>query len=845
MMQSAQRWRPASIGLLTAVLAVVAAALLVGPLRDTGVAAIDVSIPWWALAPLFTAAELIVVHIQARRESMSISFAEVPMVLSLVFCAPTGHVAASVLGSAVGLLYHRQYGLKLPFNLALFALEAALAQLLYHSALGTSAPTSLRGFGAVLATIVVTQAVSAGVLTLVIYLKAGRYDDGVLSEAWTSGLVAALTNASVGLLVVVLAVTLPAALPLLLVVIATLIVAYRGYASLSLGHARLESLYRFTHRVGGAVRTEAVTEAVLSQARDVLAAGTAELILLPRAGAPGVRLRLAGERMQDLPYSPAPGAWWTPAQHGSPIRLSRGGDLAGDVRGGLAAPLLAEEIVVGVLIVTDRAAHLNAFSEADLRLFSSLASHASLSLHKAHLVDQLRAEAAAQEHHSLHDALTGLPNRRHFLAALDRELATDPYTGVLMLDLDGFKEINEALGHATGDLLLLDVGRRLAALVGEGMVARLGNDEFAVLLQHARDRATVKAQARAVVAALAAPFPLTDLSVDVVASAGLALAPDHGDRGTVLLQRADVALYTAKHDHTSLEIYDPASDRISARRLELTRALRDAVHERRLEVHYQPKVSPETGEVLGAEALVRWNHPVHGQVSPEEFIPLAEHSGLIHPLTSFVLDNALGDCVRWREQGHRAGVAVNLSTRSLSDQGLPRQVREALDRAGLPADVLTLEITETAVMSNLARSLEVLTALRDLGVRLSIDDFGTGQSSLAYLKALPVHEVKIDKSFVLSLTGDTSDDGDAAIVRAAIDLGHAMGLGVVAEGVEDNTTQEYLAGWGCDVIQGFHIARPMGAEEFHTWLNLHEPHLPVPRAPADDGARTPTGTAHR
>jgi len=232
-------------------------------------------------------------------------------------------------------------------------------------------------------------------------------------------------------------------------------------------------------------------------------------------------------------------------------------------------------------------------------------------------------------------------------------------------------------------------------------------------------------------------------------------------------------------------------------------------------VQYQPKSDPATGRVYGAEALVRWEHPEHGRVSPDEFIPLAEQTGLIRPLTTLVLDTALAACAQWRREGHHLGVAVNLSTRSLTDAELPAQVAEALRRAGLPAAALTLEITETGVMQDVARAVAVLRELRSLGVRLSVDDFGTGQSSLAYLKQLPIHEVKIDKAFVLGLA---DDDGDAAIVRAAIDLGHALGLRVVAEGVEDVVTLRLLADRGCDLVQGYHVSRPLPADGIPRWL---------------------------
>jgi diguanylate cyclase (GGDEF)-like protein len=808
-----ERWRDVVVALLCAALAAGAVALVVGPLHGATVAVAAFELPWWVLAPLFTATELLVVHVQVRRESMSVSFAEIPLVLGLAFCDPTGYVVACVLGSAAGLLWHRRFGLELPFNLSLFALEAALAQTLYHAILADGDPTGGRGFVAALATIVVTQAVSAVALTAVVAVKAGRFDEGVLAEAMTSALVVALTNSSVGLLVVVLLVTRPGALVLLLAVVGTLALAYRGYSRLSRGHAQLESLYRFTDRVGDAVRTDAVIAAVLSQARDVLGAETAEVVVLPGGPAPAMRLRLGTGDVARLDLEDGPG-WWAAAVDDTPVLRRRGTEIPAGPRDGLAAPLRVDDTVVGVLLVTDRPQHLDTFSDADLRLFTSLANHAALSLHKARLVDQLAAEAAAQEHRSLHDPLTGLPNRHHFLRLLRSRLDTDPRVAVAMVDVNGFKDINDALGHDTGDLLLIEVGRRLVDRLGDGAVARFGNDEFAALLPASVDRNEARARAAALVAALSEPFTVRDLGVDVRVSAGLACAPEHGENPAELLQHADTALYTAKQRRQGVEVYDSASDGASTR-LRMTGDLRDAIAAGVLEVHYQPKCDPATGRPVGAEALVRWEHPEHGRVSPEEFILLAEHTGLIRPLTALVLDTALGACAGWRRQGHALGVAVNLSTRSLGDADLPEQVRAALAAAGLPPAALTLEITETAVMSDLTRSLAVLRELRALGVRLSVDDFGTGQSSLAYLKRLPIHEVKIDKGFVLGLA---DDPGDAAIVRAAIDLGHALGLTVVAEGVEDAHTLGLLTDWGCDRVQGYHLSRPVALPDFRDWL---------------------------
>ena len=809
-MAGSERARDAAVVLLTALLAAVALALVVGTLGDLDAAVATHELPWWALAPLFTATELFRVHLPVRRESISISFAEIPLVLGLAFCDPVGYVAASVLGSAVGLAWHRRFGLALPFNLALFGLEAALAQTVYHAVLADGDATGGRGIAATLVTIVVAHSVSAAALAAVIVTTSGRFDARDMARTVTTALVAGLANSSVGLLVVVLLVTRPDALSLVVVVVATLAVAYRGYSTVSRGHTRLESLYRFTDRIGGAVRTDGVAEAVLTEVREELAAESAELVLLPTADTAGTHLRLTGSSVTPVAFDGVP-RWWTPALEGEPLLLPPGGSASRD---GIAAPLRVEDTVVGVLLVIDRPQHLDTFGDADLRLFTSLANHATLSLQKAHLVDQLAAEAAAQEHRSLHDPLTGLPNRRHFLRLIGARLADQPRSAVVMLDLDGFKDVNEAFGHATGDRLLAEVGRRLADRLGATSVARLGNDEFAALVPAVADAEDARTRVAAVVAALSVPFPVEGLTVDVRVTAGLAVAPEHGEDAAGLLQHADTALYAAKHQRTDVAVYDSAADRAS-HRLRMTGQLRDAIAAGDLTVHYQPKTDPATGRTAGVEALVRWEHPEHGRVGPDEFIPLAEQTGLIRPLTTLVLDTALAACAGWRRQGHHLGVAVNLSTRSLTDAELPTRVGEALRRAGLPPAALTLEITETAAMADLGRSVAVLQELRALGVRLSVDDFGTGQSSLAYLKQLPIHEMKIDKAFVLGLA---DDDGDAAIVRAALALGHALGLRVVAEGVEDAVTMALLGDWGCDLVQGYHVSRPLPPAALDAWL---------------------------
>jgi diguanylate cyclase len=437
---------------------------------------------------------------------------------------------------------------------------------------------------------------------------------------------------------------------------------------------------------------------------------------------------------------------------------------------------------------------------------------------------QLIRQAAASQHQALHDPLTGLPNRELFadrveqaIRAADRGLRP---AALLLLDLDRFKDVNDTLGHHHGDLLLGEVSARLTgALRGVDTVARLGGDEFAALLPDATaDGAAAVAQKLR--AALHKPLTLDGVGLDLDASIGIAVYPDHGSDAAELLQHADVAMYAAKQAHAGFVVYDPAVDQHSPRRLALLGGLRRALERGELLLYYQPKADLHSGQVLGVEALVRWQHPVHGLLAPGEFIPLAERTGLIHPLTRWVLDAALRQAAEWRRAGQHLSIAVNVSTRSLLDREFPDQVADRLSAWEVPASSLVLEVTESAVMADPALALEILGRLHALGVGLAVDDFGTGYSSMAYLKALPVDELKVDRSFVGQMATSNSD---AVIVRSTIDLGHNLGLHVVAEGVENQATWEELAALGCDTAQGYHLGRPMPADELEHWLQVATP----------------------
>jgi diguanylate cyclase (GGDEF)-like protein/PAS domain S-box-containing protein len=419
------------------------------------------------------------------------------------------------------------------------------------------------------------------------------------------------------------------------------------------------------------------------------------------------------------------------------------------------------------------------------------------------------------------DQLTGLPNRallqdrtEQVLRAAARHGGT---AGLLLIDLDRFKEVNDTLGHHHGDMLLQQVATRLTGVLRDSdTVARLGGDEFAVLLPHIQSIADAMAAAEKITAALGAPFTLDGLSLEVDGSVGVAVYPDHADDPAQLLQRADVAMYAAKTGHLGYVAYEPGLDRHNPHRLALLGQLRRAIAGDELVVFYQPKADARSGAVLGAEALVRWQHPEHGLLGPNEFIPLAETTGLIRALTSYVLATALRDCRTWRDAGHDISVAVNVSARCLLDLELPLEIQRLTTELGVPTDRLVVEITESVIMSDPNRALEVLNRLHALGVRLSIDDFGTGYSSLAYLKNLPVQELKVDRSFVTHMREQQSE---LAIVRSTVDLGHNLGMRVVAEGVEDAATWQELKALGCDEIQGYFLGKPMPAATVVDWLS--------------------------
>jgi diguanylate cyclase (GGDEF)-like protein/PAS domain S-box-containing protein len=441
-----------------------------------------------------------------------------------------------------------------------------------------------------------------------------------------------------------------------------------------------------------------------------------------------------------------------------------------------------------------------------------------------HDITERTLAAEVLRRQALHDGLTGLPNRtllnERVRNALTQSRRVASPVSLLLMDLDHFKDVNDALGHEQGDRLLIEISRRLQSVVPEAdTIARLGGDEFAVLLTDGADEDCARQVAQRIRIALEEPFHLGGITLESNASIGIAVSPAHGADAETLTQRADVAMYAAKRAGTGASVYARDLDQSSVRRLALLGELRSAITEDDLRLRYQPCLDLATGKVNSAEALVRWQHAEHGLLPPSEFIELAEVSGLIRPLTRWVIENVLGQIRSWMDEGIDLKIAVNLSVKDLYDRDLVTWLADRLDAWGVSADRLKLEITESELMDDPLLALEVLGKLKSLGVSTSIDDFGTGYSSLAYLKHLPIDELKIDKSFVGNLVHDAND---LVIVRSTIDLSHNLGLAVVAEGVEDGATLDRLATLSCDRAQGYHVSRPIPGEAVADWLRTHE-----------------------
>jgi diguanylate cyclase (GGDEF)-like protein len=786
--------------------------------------------PAWAVALGFLVADLLRVPLRARGDSPVVSLAQIPLLVGVVALTPSMLVAARLTGAAVGSASRtpRPAPRTVAFDLALAYLETATVIVAYRMLLAGRSPVSLTGLSVGFTALVVGSLVSAPAATLTrAATQRGEGSDVALrSLALTIGASIGVSGVAAAALAALWAE--PVVLVPLLLVSAAVLWELRSHGSLSRRFEDLESVYEFTTAVDRAETTDEVVDSALDRCGRLFVPDLVEVVTVRGVGSTATT-RGDGGRAVRRPAPPAVvealsgesselGSGATPLTRApEPIREHYA---ARDVHSGMIAALSGGGGTATMIVVGRRSRAEPGLDE--LRLLDALARQARVAFERVRLMERLRTEIGQKEHQILHDALTGLPNRLQFSIvvedALRRATRSTDGVAVLLVDLDHFKEINDTLGHQRGDVLLRETAMRLATVIGaREHLARLGGDEFGVVLHGVPGVAEAVDEARRIGAAIQQPFVTEGLAVQVFASIGIALAPDHGTDGETLLRRAEVAMYEAKETAVGVEVYDPQRDRYSTRRLALAAELAVAIDAGALGVHYQPKTRLTDGRVVGIEALARWHHPSHGNVPPAEFIEVAERTGLIRPLTEHVLRTAFRDAVRLRDEGHPLTIAVNIAANSLGDPGFPDLLAQLIGETDVDPQTVILEVTESTVMTDSPRARMVLEALDELGVELSIDDFGTGYSSLAHLSNLPVDEVKVDRSFV---TGMAADPRLASIVTSTTALGHALGLRVVAEGVEHRAVWALLRDAGCDLAQGYYIARPMPFTDLGAWLEV-------------------------
>ena len=811
-MTEPRRFVPRILGLTAAIGAAAASLFWLLPVRNEPLHPSG----WWAavlIAAGFVAAELLVFHFEFRREAISFSVSEVPTAFALVYLPPVAAISVRLLGSLVVMAFRRRSQLyKLAFNGALFALEMVIAAHLLRWVTERSQHPALL-VATVLPATAVATIVGSVLVSCAIGLVEGGWWERVTSELslslWMAPMSGGIAAASLAP-----ALVSPWLAP---VAVAPLLAGWailQSYGRLEQRHRDMDAQLGFVRTVSQSLGLGAVAQTAATEAARLLRARAAAVVVFDGAGI--ATHHVHGSGLPALPAD-ADALRWRPllVGHGgilldSDLHPSTDRRPAAELATVLVAPIRDGDGLVGALVLSGREGAEAHFRPVDTIRLGTLADQLAPTLRRAMLHERIEFEAR-------HDSLTGLPNRSSFerlLAATGPGYGAQLPPAVLLMDLDRFKEVNDTLGHLAGDELLVHFGDRLRGVIGdEGHLARLAGDEFAVLIRADADGA--RDLARRLLDEGRQPFTIDGLDVVVTMSIGIAPYEATDPDATPLLRRADIAMYAAKHRHTGVEFYRDEIDRRTPARLSMLGDLRAALERDDMHVHLQPKLDLASGVVVGVEALARWAHLSRGSVSPEDFVPVAEETGLIKQLTDVVLDSAISQLSTLHRMGHHLGLAVNLSTHDLLDELLPDRVARRLDRHGVDPALLTLEITESSLLIDAPRARNTIERLNRTGVRLSVDDFGTGYSSLSYLRHLPVAELKIDRGFVTNLLFDEQDE---VIVRSIIDLGHNLGLQVVAEGVETDEVISRLKGFGCDMAQGYGVCRPVPLEQLIQWL---------------------------
>ncbi len=816
------------------------------------------TVSWLLLAALFGVAEVCVLHVQMRGGARTVSLSEAPLVLGLFFTAPPDLVLARLIGPLIVFaIIRRQSLLKLGVNTAVLLVEVGMAVELFRLICDGSPVSSPRAWLAAYVAVLVSGVVSAVLVTLVIALF---QDEFHLSDLTRAVATSSAVSAVIGTIALVAVNALQRSTEtgwLLAGAAAVILICYRAYAALTGRHAALARLYGFTDAISNTHEPDEVLRQLLLSAREIAAAEHAEIVFAP-ALPEGLPTRLTVDQSGRLQRNDA-SAGASDLEIPDPVHaqvLRTGTAILLPHRSGLArrpdwrrylkrvgrrealavplrdAPAQEDELqsgqtgqsapaapVTGSLLVAGRVGQVRTFDAADLRLVETLANHAGLALRNGWLINGLT-------HAVRHDALTGLVNRSYLhqqLTDVLAEIRSGDRAGaaVMICDLNGFKDVNDALGHQMGDVLLQEVARRASDALAPGdVLARLGGDEFAILLPNTLTAEAAAEAGERVLRAIAEPVTLADLVISVGMSIGVALAPRHGIEASGLLKRADMAMYAAKATNRGLRLWESGMGQTDAQQLTFAGELRRALADGELTIYAEPIASLITGEVVSVEVLPRWQHPERGLLVPEEFVPTAASSGLASELARYLLSAAVTACAEWRLTRCELGVSVNLPARALADTSLPEMVARLLETHGVPADRLTLEIAESSVVTDDSKALPGLRQLSALGVRVAVDGFGTGHSSLSYLRRMPIRQVKIDSGFVRRIDHDSSDE---AIVRSIVELGAKLGLDVVAEGVDRQPVWDHLRRMGCGQAQGALLVRPLPLRAFAEWLRDDDP----------------------
>ncbi|WP_233563605.1 putative bifunctional diguanylate cyclase/phosphodiesterase [Micromonospora musae] len=778
----------------------------------------------WPVTLLLTAAmvaaTLPVINIVVRRQALGVTLTEIPLVLALHLLPPLSVVLAYTLATLIVQIRRKLVPAKFWFNVALAAAATSVANLVLV-ALPETQGVGPGTWGILLAAVGTHTLVTLAAVVAVISVVQGWQAGLELARSAPPTLITAAINLSIGLLIIIAFVTTPWALLLFGGLAAAFLMVYRSYAQFLRQHRTLADMYQLTKAITESGPDGTLVDTLISRIRSLMQAEHATLWMPAQGRHPEVLLSSQEGKPGLLDSAP------TPAQLRD-VAVARKGTIAlgrrlggePELRGMLTRdrvkdviviPLRSGKAVIGTIEVVNRLGDTNHFAPADIPVFETVAAHAAVALENSRLVDRLR-------HDAYHDLLTKLPNRRRITSALAESVkigAPDEVVALLLFDVGGLRQVNESLGHAAGDKVLAEVAARLrASAPSSALVGRAGGDEFLVTMRLESVEAAVELAAR-LREQIRDEMIFDTLTLDVDTAVGVAVHPDHGSDAATLLQRVDLAANAAKAVPGSVQLFNPALESRSLRRLGLAGDLRRALDDGKLEVYFQPKVTLRDRRLVGVECLARWDHPTHGTVAPEDFVAVAEHTGQLSRLTELVLHEGLRRSRDWAQADQPLSVAVNISPRSLTDQHFPDRVRELLDEYGVPPQRLTLEITEAGVLDGTERPIPTLRRLREMGVRLSVDDFGTGDSSLAHLRRLPIHEVKVDRSFV---QGMATDPGDLAIVNAVVTLSQQFGLAVVAEGVESELTLELLQDIGCEIGQGFLFSRPLPYERLEAWF---------------------------